>query len=121
MADSSLPDEIVEAIALSNAKSIGEQPAVLSNLALANQILNTNMQQQMMVSAQQAINQITMATAAKAVALIVNAKGDNDQASTSASNQPAATAALQALRQIIQLSETLLKDFEQGRTPDAKK
>ena len=55
MADSSLPDQIVESIAISNAKSIGEQPAILSNLALANQILNNNMQQQMMLSQQQAI------------------------------------------------------------------
>ncbi len=69
---SSLPDQIVEAIALSNAKSIGEQPAILSNLALANQILNNNMQQQLMISQQQAINQMTMATVAKAVALITS-------------------------------------------------
>ena len=70
---SSLPDEIVQAIAISNAKSIGEQPAVLANLALANQILNNNLQQQMFISSQQAMNQIVMATMAKCVTLIVGA------------------------------------------------
>ena len=75
MADSALPDQIVESIAISNAKSIGEQPAILSNLALANQILNTNMQQQMMLSQQQAMGQITMATLAKCISLIT--RGDS--------------------------------------------
>ena len=70
MADSSLPDSIVESIAISNAKSIGEQPAILANLALANQILNQNLQQQMAISQQQAINQVTLATTAKCVSVI---------------------------------------------------
>lgn len=76
MADSSLPNEIVQAIAISNAKSIGEQPAILANMALANQILNNNLQQQMMISNQQAMNQIAMATMAKCVTLIVGGEGD---------------------------------------------
>jgi hypothetical protein len=74
---SSLPDEIVQSIAIANAKSIGEQPAILANLALANQILNNNLQQQMLISNQQAMNQITMATMAKCVTLIVGGKGDS--------------------------------------------
>jgi hypothetical protein len=69
MADS-LPNEIVQAIAISNAKSIGEQPAILANLALAQQIFNQNMQQQIALSQQQAMNQIQMAAAAKCVAII---------------------------------------------------
>lgn len=69
---SSLPDEIVQSIAISNAKSIGEQPAILANLALANQILNQNLQQQSAISLQQAINQITLATAAKCVSVITD-------------------------------------------------
>lgn len=69
---SSLPDQIVESIAISNAKSIGEQPAILSNLALANQVLNTSMQQQMILSQQQTMNQIMMATLAKCVSIITN-------------------------------------------------
>ncbi|MEO6278176.1 FAD-binding monooxygenase [Roseateles sp.] len=72
MADS-LPADIIQAIAISNAKSIGEQPAVLANLALAQQIFNQNMQQQIALSQQQAMNQVHMATAARAVTLIEHA------------------------------------------------
>jgi len=68
-----LPDDIVQAIAISNAKSIGEQPAILANLALAQQIFNQNMQQQVSISQQQAMNQVQMATAAKCVAMIESA------------------------------------------------
>ena len=75
MADgSTLPDQIVESIAISNAKSIGEQPAILANLALSNQILNNNMQQQMMIAQQQAMNQITMATLSKCISLITQSE-----------------------------------------------
>lgn len=70
--NSNLPAEIIQSIAISNAKSIGEQPAILANLALANQILNNNLQQQMFISNQQAMNQIVMATMAKCVTLIVS-------------------------------------------------
>ncbi len=72
MADT-LPDDIIQAIAINNAKSISDQPSVLSNLALANQVLNNNMQQQLMINQQQAMNQITMATLSKCVAVITNA------------------------------------------------
>lgn len=72
MADS-LPADVVQAIAISNAKSIGEQPAVLANLALAQQIFNQNLQQQIALSQQQAMNQVHMATAARAVTLIEQA------------------------------------------------
>lgn len=78
----SLPDEIVQAIAISNAKSIGEQPAILANMALANQILNQNLQQQNMIAQQQAMNQIIMATMAKCVALITGNDDDPDKAKT---------------------------------------
>lgn len=67
---SSLPSEIVESIAISNAKSIGEQPAILANMALANQILNNNLQQQIAISQQQAISQISMAALSKCIAII---------------------------------------------------
>lgn len=69
---SSLPPEITEALAIVNALSIGEQPAILANLALANQILNQNLEQQEAIANQQAMNQIQMATVAKAVELIAN-------------------------------------------------
>ncbi len=72
----SLPKEIINAIAIANAKPVGEQPAILANLALANQILNTNLQQQMEISQQQAINQVTLATMAKAISEITDSSGN---------------------------------------------
>lgn len=76
MADS-LPADVIQAIAISNAKSIGEQPAILANLALAQQIFNQNMQQQIALSQQQAMNQVQMAAAAKCVTMIE--KSDSKQ------------------------------------------
>lgn len=75
-----LPEDIVQAIAISNAKSIGEQPAILANLALAQQIFNQNMQQQISLSQQQAMNQVQMAAAAKCVTMIESAGGCKNQA-----------------------------------------
>ena len=77
---SELPADVIQAIAISNAKSIGEQPAVLANLALAQQIFNQNMQQQIALSQQQAMNQVQMATAARAVTLIEQAGCKNQEA-----------------------------------------
>lgn len=74
-----LPDEIVQSIAISNAKSIGEQPAILANLALAQQIFNQNMQQQISLGQQQAMNQVQMAASAKCVSMIENAGGCKNQ------------------------------------------
>lgn len=75
----SLPSDVVQAIAISNAKSIGEQPAILANLALAQQIFNQNMQQQISLSQQQAMNQVQMAAAAKCVTMIEKADGCKNQ------------------------------------------
>lgn len=75
----SLPSDIVQSIAISNAKSIGEQPAILANLALAQQIFNQNMQQQIALSQQQAMNQIQMAAVAKCVTMIEKADGCKNQ------------------------------------------
>ncbi|MCH6257815.1 hypothetical protein MLD52_14755 [Puniceicoccaceae bacterium K14] len=69
---SSLPSEIIESIAISNAKSIGEQPAILANLALANQILNNNLQQQISINQQQAMSQLSMAALSKCIAVITS-------------------------------------------------
>ncbi|MBB1087046.1 FAD-binding monooxygenase [Lysobacter sp. SG-8] len=74
-----LPEDIVQAIAISNAKSIGEQPAILANLALAQQIFNQNMQQQISLGQQQAMNQVQMAAAARCVTMIENAGGCKNQ------------------------------------------
>ena len=65
-----IPPEIIESIAVSNAKSIGEQPAILANLALANQIANTNLAQQNAIANQQALFQLQLATISKCVEVI---------------------------------------------------
>lgn len=69
----SLPSDIVQGIAISNAESLGEQPAILANLALANQIFNQNLQQQMALANQQATNLLLLATVAKCVGMITGA------------------------------------------------
>lgn len=74
MADSNnnLPQDIVQSIAISNAKSVAEQPAILANLALANLIANTNLAQQNAVSNQQAMNELGIAVVGKTVNSISN-------------------------------------------------
>ena len=66
-----LPKEIVEAIAMANAESIGEQPAILANLALADQIFNVNLAQQNALMNQQMIFQIELAALAKCVQVLL--------------------------------------------------
>ncbi len=75
-----LPEDIVEAIAISNAKSIGEQPAILANLALANAIANLNLSQQNAINNQQAMFQLQMATVAKCVEIITSIDPNNPKA-----------------------------------------
>jgi hypothetical protein len=70
LAADQLPDDIVQAIAISNAKSIGEQPAILANMTLAQQIFDQNMQQQNSIAQQQALNLIRLAVVAKCVNMI---------------------------------------------------
>lgn len=107
MADS-LPPDIVQAIAISNAKSIGEQPAVLANLALAQQIFNQNMQQQIALSQQQAMNQVHMATAARAVTLIEHAGQQQAQAAqTGCRNQSSIDQMAQDVGRILAQIQTL--------------
>jgi len=77
---SSLPSEIVQAISIANATSIGAQPAILANLALANQIFNNSLQQQAQISTQRAIDLLTLAIVARGVSLIASdtsGGGDN--------------------------------------------
>jgi hypothetical protein len=104
--DDQLPPEIIQAIAISNAKSIGEQPAILANLALAQQIFNQNMQQQIALSQQQAMNQVQMAAAAKCVSMIEQVGGCKNQA---------------AIDQMVKDMEKIIKDVdilqEQKRSP----
>lgn len=81
---SALPDDIVQSIAISNAMSVGAQPAVLANLALANQIFNQNLQQQMAIANQQAINLVTTAAVAKCVSLLASGNDRSDPAALAA-------------------------------------
>ncbi len=67
-----LPEEVVEAIALSNAFTIGEQPAVLANLALANKIFSANLAQQNAIVNQQVIFQVEFAALAKCLQIILD-------------------------------------------------
>jgi hypothetical protein len=106
MADS-LPPEIVQAIAISNAKSIGEQPAVLANLALAQQIFNQNMQQQIALSQQQAMNQVHMATAARAVTLIEHAGQQQQATQAGCKNQSSIDQMAQDVGRILAQIQTL--------------
>src|SRR5262245_6002676 len=65
-----LPPEIVQSIAIASANSVGIQPAILANIALANQITNLNLAQQNAIANQQAMNQVMLATMAKCVEII---------------------------------------------------
>jgi hypothetical protein len=69
---SALPDDIREAIAIGNVKSVAEQSSMLSNLAYANLISNTNLGQQNAVSNQQALNQLNATVTGKSVNLVAN-------------------------------------------------
>lgn len=96
--NSALPDEIVEAIAISNAKSIGEQPAILANLALANQIANTNLAQQNALQNQQAMFTVQLAMVAKFVELIARVDPSN----------PSAAEQMQSYKDLMQMFNTQL-------------
>ncbi len=67
-----IPQEVSDAIAVGNLKSIAEQPALLSNLAYANTIANTNLAQQNAVANQQAMNELGISIVAKAANTVTN-------------------------------------------------
>ena len=67
-----IPQDLVSAIASSTAMSVGEQPAILANLALANLIANTNLAQQNAISNQQAMFHLQLTIVSKCVELIAN-------------------------------------------------
>ena len=69
---SALPDDIREAIAIGNVKSVAEQSSMLSNLAYANLISNVNLSQQNAVSNQQGLNQLGVTVTGKSVNLVAN-------------------------------------------------
>ena len=65
--------DAIEAAAVSNIKSLGEQPAMLANLAYSNLVVSTNISQQNAVSNQQGMNQFAITVTAKAVQLVSDA------------------------------------------------
>lgn len=71
-ANSSLPNEIVQSIAISNAKSIADQPAMLANLSMGNLIANINLSQQNAVANQQAMNELQTSVVGKVVNLLTS-------------------------------------------------
>ncbi len=70
MSDSTLDPALAETatvIGITNLKSVGEQPAMLSNLAYSNTIANTNLSQQNAVANQQAMNELGISIVGKTV------------------------------------------------------
>jgi 5-enolpyruvylshikimate-3-phosphate synthase len=65
-------DPVTEAVAISSLKSISEQPAMLSNLAYSNTVVNTNLAAQNAVANQQAINELGVSILGKMVNVISN-------------------------------------------------
>ena len=59
--------ETATVIGITNLKSVGEQPAMLSNLAYSNTIANTNLSQQNAVANQQAMNELAITIVGKTV------------------------------------------------------
>ena len=75
-----LPDEAVQALADSTAISVGEQPPVLANLALANQIFNTCLAQQDAIVNQQIANVVKLAALTKCVQVLLAVNVNEPQA-----------------------------------------
>jgi len=67
-----IDSKVIEAVAIGNLKSISEQPAMLSNLAYSNTVVNTNLSMQNAVANQQAVNELGVAIVGKTVNLISN-------------------------------------------------
>lgn len=64
--------ETATVIGITNLKSVGEQPAMLSNLAYSNTITNTNLSQQNAVANQQAMNELGISIVGKTVNAVSN-------------------------------------------------
>lgn len=75
-----ISNDLIEAIADSTAVSVGEQPAILANLALANLIANTNLAQQNAISNQQAMFHLEMTIVSKCVEMIASINPSSAQA-----------------------------------------
>lgn len=62
--------QITDAVSNASAKSVGEQPATLANLALGNLIQNINLAQENAVANQQALNSLQTTVLGKVVNMI---------------------------------------------------
>jgi killing trait domain-containing protein len=69
MADA-LPKDITDSVAIGNMKSIAEQPAMLSNLAYSNTVVNGNLSMQNSVANQQSQNEVGMSVTGKVINLL---------------------------------------------------
>ncbi|MEM7251279.1 MAG: hypothetical protein AAF493_07650 [Pseudomonadota bacterium] len=65
-----LEDDIIQAVAIGNLKSISEQPAMLSNIAYSNAVATTNLSQQNAVATQQGTNDLGLAVTGNAVSTV---------------------------------------------------
>lgn len=102
-----ISNDLIEAIADSTAISVGEQPAILSNLALANLIANTNLAQQNAISNQQAMFQLEMTIVSKCVEVIANINPSNSQAAQQ----------LAAMQQLMETLKSMQAANAPGNTP----
>ncbi|MCH6257816.1 RebB family R body protein [Puniceicoccaceae bacterium K14] len=64
--------ETTTVIGVTNLKSVGEQPAMLSNLAYSNTVQTTNLSHQNAVSNQQAMNELGISVVGKMVNKVSN-------------------------------------------------
>lgn len=64
--------ETITVIGVTNLKSVGEQPAMLSNLAYSNVVQTTNLSHQNAVANQQAMNELGIAIVGKTVNKVSN-------------------------------------------------
>jgi hypothetical protein len=65
-----LDDQVLEAVAIGNLKSISEQPAMLANLAYSNMVANTNLSAQNAVANQQGLNELGVSVLGKTVNIV---------------------------------------------------
>lgn len=68
--DNTMDPQVLQAVAVSNLKSIAEQPAMLANLAFSNLVTNTNLAAQNAIAHQQALNELGISILGKTVNLI---------------------------------------------------
>jgi hypothetical protein len=66
-ANTVVPGDIRQSVAIANVKTVAEQSAMLSNLSFSNLLANNNLSQQNAVSFQHSMNQLGITVTAKAV------------------------------------------------------